>query len=58
MRSYCDRLEKIGPRYNALALTLRAPALKKAKDVDDELKRGRTRTPLQGIPYGAKDLLA
>jgi aspartyl-tRNA(Asn)/glutamyl-tRNA(Gln) amidotransferase subunit A len=57
-RAYCDRLEKIGPAYNALAHSLRDKAIKKAKDVDDDLKRNRTRGPLQGIPYGAKDLLA
>src|ERR1700691_368415 len=54
----CDLLEKIGAAHNALALSLRKSALKKAKDVDDDLKRDRTRGPLQGIPYGAKDLLA
>jgi len=57
-RGFCDRLEKLGPRYNALALGLREQAIREAKDVDDELKRGRFRGPLQGIPYGAKDLLA
>jgi aspartyl-tRNA(Asn)/glutamyl-tRNA(Gln) amidotransferase subunit A len=57
-RAFCDRLERIGPRYNALALSLREQAVRQAKDVDRELKRDRTRGPLQGIPYGAKDLLA
>jgi aspartyl-tRNA(Asn)/glutamyl-tRNA(Gln) amidotransferase subunit A len=57
-RAFCDRLEKIGPRYNALALMLRESAIRKAKDVDDDIKRGRLRGVLQGIPYGAKDLLA
>ncbi len=57
-RAYCDRLEKLGPRYNALALLLRDSAIRKAKDVDGDLKRERYRGPLQGIPYGAKDLLS
>jgi aspartyl-tRNA(Asn)/glutamyl-tRNA(Gln) amidotransferase subunit A len=57
-RAFCDRLETIGVAHNALALSLRRSALKQAKDVDDDLKRDRTRGPLQGIPYGAKDLLA
>jgi aspartyl-tRNA(Asn)/glutamyl-tRNA(Gln) amidotransferase subunit A len=57
-KAFCDRLEKIGSSYNALAHSLRDSAIKKAKDVDGDLKRGRTRGPLQGIPYGAKDLLA
>ena len=57
-RAFCDRLETIGARHNALALSLRRDALLKARDVDGDLKRQRTRGPLQGIPYGAKDLLA
>src|SRR5579863_10408131 len=57
-QAYCDRLERVGPQYNALALSLREQAIKQAKDVDGDLKRGRTRGPLQGVPYGAKDLLA
>ena len=57
-RAFADRLERLGPRYNALALSLREQAVKRAKDVDDDLKRDRLRGPLQGIPFGAKDLLA
>src|SRR5271157_4822996 len=57
-RAICDRLESIGAEHHALAHSLRVTALKKAKDVDDDLKRDRTRGPLQGIPFGAKDLLA
>lgn len=56
-RAFCDRLERIGPRYNALALSFKEQAIRKAKDVDGDLKRERYR-PLSGIPYGAKDLLA
>ena len=57
-RVFCDRLEKLGPRYNALALPLRETALRKARGVDDEIKRERFRGPLQGIPFGVKDLLS
>ncbi|MCU1335330.1 MAG: Amidase [Bryobacterales bacterium] len=57
-RAFCDRMERIAPRYNALALSLREQAIRQARDVDDDLKIGRTRGPLQGIPYGVKDLLA
>ncbi len=57
-RAFCERLETIGPRYNALALSLRKVALHEAKDVDGDIKRERLRGPLQGIPYGAKDLLS
>lgn len=57
-KAFCDRLEKIGPTHNALAHSLRDQALKKAKNVDGDIKIDRLRGPLQGIPYGAKDLLA
>ena len=57
-RAYLERLEKLGPHYNALATLTAKPAEKKAKEADDLFKRDRVRTPLQGIPYGAKDLLA
>lgn len=57
-KAFCDRLERLGPKYNALALMLRKPALETAKDADGDMKRERFRGPLQGIPYAAKDLLA
>lgn len=56
--SFCDRLEIVGRRHNAVALPMRDEAVRQARDADDLLKRGRTRSPLLGIPYGAKDLLA
>jgi aspartyl-tRNA(Asn)/glutamyl-tRNA(Gln) amidotransferase subunit A len=37
---------------------LREQAIRAAKDVDGDIKRERFRGPLQGIPFGAKDLLA
>jgi len=57
-KAFCARLEQLGPRYNALALSLREKAVKAAKDVDGDITRERLRGPLQGIPFGAKDLLA
>src|SRR6266481_6201984 len=57
-RAFANRLEQLGPRYNALALPLTQQAIRKAKEVDQELKRNRLRGPLQGIPYGVKDLLS
>jgi aspartyl-tRNA(Asn)/glutamyl-tRNA(Gln) amidotransferase subunit A len=57
-KAFCDRVEKIGPRYNALAYSLRKDAIRQAKDVDADLKKDRTRGGLQGVPYGAKDLLS
>src|ERR1700761_6570953 len=55
---FAKRLETLGPQYNALACLLAKDAHKAAKDVDDDLKRERFRGTLQGITYGAKDLLA
>ncbi|MBZ5728697.1 MAG: amidase [Acidobacteriia bacterium] len=57
-RAFANRLEQLGPRYHALALPLTPQAIRKAQDVDKDLKRGRLRGPLQGIPYGVKDLLS
>lgn len=54
------RLDSIGPQYNAVALSLHKTkkSRRAAKDADDDLKRQRFRGPLQGIPYGVKDLLS
>jgi aspartyl-tRNA(Asn)/glutamyl-tRNA(Gln) amidotransferase subunit A len=57
-RAFAQRLEQLGPRYNALALPLQQQAIRKAQEVDKEVKRGRLRGMLQGIPYGVKDLLS
>src|SRR3984893_2655224 len=57
-RAIAKRLAQLGPRYNALALLLEQQAIRKAEEVDKDLKRGRLRGPLQGVPYGAKDLLS
>jgi aspartyl-tRNA(Asn)/glutamyl-tRNA(Gln) amidotransferase subunit A len=54
---FCDLLERVGPRYNAVATVTRARARTEAKRADAALKRRDPRT-LLGIPYGAKDLLA
>ena len=57
-RAFSERLQQLGPRFNALALPLPQEAIRAAKEVDKDLKRERLRGPLQGIPYGVKDLLA
>jgi len=57
-RAFANRLEQLGPRFNCLALPLPQQAIRRAKDVDKEIKRGRLRGPLQGIPYGVKDLIS
>ena len=49
VRAFTERLEKTGPRYNALALPLTEIALRRAKTVDDDLKHERYRGPLQAL---------
>ncbi len=58
VKAFGARMELLGPRYNALALPLTKIAVDRAKAVDKELKRERYRGPLQGVPFGAKDLLS
>lgn len=55
---FLERLERLGPKLNAVVTSTRDLALRQAKAADDELRAGRDRGPLHGIPYGAKDLLA
>src|SRR5437016_2040051 len=53
-----DRLDKIGPKLGAVVTVTRALALKEAGEADKEIRAGKYRGPLHGIPYGVKDLLA
>jgi aspartyl-tRNA(Asn)/glutamyl-tRNA(Gln) amidotransferase subunit A len=56
--AYLDRLQRYGPRLNAVVTLMRESALNEARAADTEIRDGRYRGPLHGIPYGAKDLLA
>src|SRR5215210_5848611 len=56
--AYLERLEKLGPGLGAVASLMRDSALKEAREAEREIRRGKYRGPLHGIPYGAKDLLA
>jgi porphobilinogen synthase len=55
---FLERLERLGPRYNAVVTVTRQRALIEARRAEDEIAGGLWRGPLHGIPYGAKDLLA
>jgi aspartyl-tRNA(Asn)/glutamyl-tRNA(Gln) amidotransferase subunit A len=55
---FLERLERLGPRYNAVVTVTRPRALTEARRAEDEIAGGLWRGPLHGIPYGAKDLLA
>ena len=55
---YLDRLKAHGPKLNAVITLTEELALKQAAQADAEIKAGKYRGPLHGIPWGAKDLLA
>uniref|UniRef100_A0A7C4QMM7 Amidase n=1 Tax=Schlesneria paludicola TaxID=360056 RepID=A0A7C4QMM7_9PLAN len=55
---FLERLERLGPTFNAVVTVTRELALSQAQRADEELAAGVDRGPLHGIPYGAKDLLA
>jgi aspartyl-tRNA(Asn)/glutamyl-tRNA(Gln) amidotransferase subunit A len=57
-KAFSARLDQLGPRFNALALSIPQHARRQAAAADQDLKRERLRGPLQGIPYAVKDLLA
>ncbi|MFZ5622864.1 MAG: amidase [Gemmatimonadota bacterium] len=57
-RHFLDRLERLGPEFNCVVTVTRERALAEAARADREIARGHFRSPLHGIPYGAKDLLA
>jgi Asp-tRNA(Asn)/Glu-tRNA(Gln) amidotransferase A subunit family amidase len=51
-----DRFERLNPRLNCAITVMREPAMAQARAMDAELRAGRVRGPLHGIPYAAKDL--
>ena len=55
---FLDRLETLGPTYNAVVTIVRELALEQARAAEKDIAAGRYKGPLHGIPYGAKDLLA
>src|SRR5713226_204796 len=56
--SYLARLEKFGPKLGAVATLTAELAMQQAREAEKEIAAGKSRGPLHGIPYGAKDLLA
>jgi aspartyl-tRNA(Asn)/glutamyl-tRNA(Gln) amidotransferase subunit A len=55
---YLDRLEKYGRKLGAVAHVMRESALRDARAAEKEIRGGRYRGALHGIPFGVKDLLA
>jgi Asp-tRNA(Asn)/Glu-tRNA(Gln) amidotransferase A subunit family amidase len=52
-----DRLKQYGPALHCVVTLTESRALESARRADAEIRAGRWRGPLHGIPYGAKDLL-
>ena len=55
---YLERLKKHGPALNCVVTLTEELALAQAAQADREIRAGRYRGPLHGIPWGAKDLFA
>src|ERR1051326_4755458 len=57
-KMYLSRLKKYGPRLRCVVTLTEDLAMKQAEGADNDLKRGKYRGPLHGIPWGAKGLFA
>jgi Asp-tRNA(Asn)/Glu-tRNA(Gln) amidotransferase A subunit family amidase len=57
-RMYLARLKRYGPKLNCVVTLTEELALAQAAEADREIKQGKYRGPLHGIPWGAKDLFA
>src|SRR5204863_355673 len=55
---YLARLKKYDPVLRCVISLTEDRAFRQARAADEEIRRGRYRGPLHGIPWGAKDLLA
>ena len=55
---YLARLRKYDPVLKCVITLTEDRALEQARAADAEIRRGKYRGPLHGIPWGAKDLLA
>src|SRR5439155_19898501 len=55
---YLARLKKYDPVLRCVITLTEDRAFTQAHAADEEIRRGRYRGPLHGIPWGAKDLLA
>ena len=57
-KMYLARLKKYGPKLNCVVTLTEDLALAQAAEAEREIKAGKYRGPLHGIPWGAKDLFA
>ena len=57
-KMYLGRLKRYGPKLLCVVTLTEDLAMKQAQEADNDLRRGKYRGPLHGIPWGAKDLFA
>jgi Asp-tRNA(Asn)/Glu-tRNA(Gln) amidotransferase A subunit family amidase len=57
-KMYLARLRKYGPKLNCVVTLTEDLALAQATAAESEIKAGKYRGPLHGVPWGAKDLFA
>ncbi len=57
-KMYLQRLKTYGPKLNCVITLTEDLALEQAERASAEIKRGKYKGPLHGIPYGAKDLFS
>jgi len=57
-KMYLERLKKYSPKLLCVITMMEEQALAQARRADAEIKAGRYRGPLHGIPCGVKDLFA
>ena len=57
-KMYLERLKKFGPKLNNVVTLTEELALAQAAAADKDIRAGRYKGPLHGIPWGAKDLFA
>jgi Asp-tRNA(Asn)/Glu-tRNA(Gln) amidotransferase A subunit family amidase len=57
-KMYLERLKKYGPKLLCVVTLTEELAIKQAEEAEREIKRGKYRGPLHGIPCGIKDLFA
>jgi len=55
---YLDRIKRLDPLLLCAVTIMDTSALEEAAKADAELKAGKYRGPLHGIPYGVKDLFS
>jgi Asp-tRNA(Asn)/Glu-tRNA(Gln) amidotransferase A subunit family amidase len=57
-KMYLERLKRYGPKLLCVVTLTEELAIKQAEEAEREIKRGKYRGPLHGIPCGIKDLFA